>query len=706
MKKILFILFVTLFSGKLYSQVVPDGILFQAIAKDAGGNAANERTIYAIVSIIQGTPNGNVSYSETFQTTSAVDGIFSITIGQGTHVSGVNKLSDIDWKLTPYFINIKIAIAPTVPQPDWNINNSYVDIGTSQLWSSPFSFLSDRAIIADSTKAVTGLVLGGNGGTGVSNIGKTITLGGNLVTKGMGGLTLTTTAASNITLPTSGVIVARDSRDTLSNKTILSPDLIGAPTSVNPDRASNDNSIATTAFVKTGLNTLDSTFNLKTGSDIVGLKTKIAADSLLLATRIKNDSLLLSKTIVDSANALNGRLNTTNLLANTKLNAADTASLSNRINLNKQAIIDSAVSLNGRKLNASDTASLSGRININKQAIIDSAVALNGRKLNAADTASLSGRINNLVTLANTKVNIADTSAMLSPYFKSINDLNINKLNAADTTQILKMYAKKFSKDVPVKLSIGKSLGKYLNGDTVRATGMTLDDFLSDISTEAIHPMYSKPTVSLSASPSAGDYEMGSNLSLLLTPTFVQNDAGSILSTSYNNITTNTSLGGNSTTIASLTSPQTFGVTVQYGKGAPKNNNLNVSDSVGLINAGSVAASITFNPRYKRYWGVGDNSNITDLILLAQTNASELADNKTKSTFSISIPSGSNKFVYYAYPSSYGALNSLSVGGFESISAFTLISRNIVNAQGLTISYNIYVSNNNFTESISNIICN
>jgi len=54
---------------------------------------------------------------------------------------------------------------------------------------------------------VSGVVVGANGGTGVANTGKTITLGGNFVTSGASSLTLTTTAATNVTLPTSGTLM-------------------------------------------------------------------------------------------------------------------------------------------------------------------------------------------------------------------------------------------------------------------------------------------------------------------------------------------------------------------------------------------------------------------------------------------------------------------------------------------------------------------
>uniref|UniRef100_UPI00333E288F beta strand repeat-containing protein n=1 Tax=Flavobacterium sp. TaxID=239 RepID=UPI00333E288F len=83
--------------------------------------------------------------------------------------------------------------------------------------------------------AVTGILPGANGGTGVDNSGKTITLGGNLTTSGAFITTLTATAATNVTLPTTGTLATLDGTETLTNKTLTSPTMtspvLGTPVS-------------------------------------------------------------------------------------------------------------------------------------------------------------------------------------------------------------------------------------------------------------------------------------------------------------------------------------------------------------------------------------------------------------------------------------------------------------------------------------------
>ena len=61
------------------------------------------------------------------------------------------------------------------------------------------------------------------GGTGVNNGSNTITLGGNLTTSGAFTTTLTVSANTNVTLPSTGTLVTLTGTETLTGKTLTSP---------------------------------------------------------------------------------------------------------------------------------------------------------------------------------------------------------------------------------------------------------------------------------------------------------------------------------------------------------------------------------------------------------------------------------------------------------------------------------------------------
>jgi hypothetical protein len=71
-----------------------------------------------------------------------------------------------------------------------------------------------------STADVTGVLLGANGGTGVNNSGKTITLGGNLTTTGSYNVQLIASGVTAIFLPTTGTLATLTGNESLINKTI------------------------------------------------------------------------------------------------------------------------------------------------------------------------------------------------------------------------------------------------------------------------------------------------------------------------------------------------------------------------------------------------------------------------------------------------------------------------------------------------------
>lgn len=139
------LLLVVLFTtATTYAQIgqSPEGIQFQALATDANGHPAAGRVIYVKDAIVAKTATGTTVYSETFKVTASSAGIFTIVLGKGTYASGVSSIANIDWANGPFFLNLKIAVEPTIPNAGWNVNNEYVDLGTSQFWSVPFALYS------------------------------------------------------------------------------------------------------------------------------------------------------------------------------------------------------------------------------------------------------------------------------------------------------------------------------------------------------------------------------------------------------------------------------------------------------------------------------------------------------------------------------------------------------------------------------------
>lgn len=116
----------------------PNGMLYQAVARDAAGNLAAKRTIYVQTSILKGSATGTVMYSDEHKVSSNADAMFAVVVGQGKFLSGsYSKFSDIPWGNDKYFFNLKISVAPSLPGSAWK--PSYVDVGTSQFWSVPYA---------------------------------------------------------------------------------------------------------------------------------------------------------------------------------------------------------------------------------------------------------------------------------------------------------------------------------------------------------------------------------------------------------------------------------------------------------------------------------------------------------------------------------------------------------------------------------------
>ena len=401
--KILFFIVLLFSFENLIAQSQPSGILFQAVARDASGNAAANRTIYAIVEIREATSTGSNVYSENHQVVSNEDGIFNLIIGNGTRLSGATKFDNLNWRSQIYFINLKVAIAPSLPTPGWDLAKEYVDMGTSQIWAVPYAFSAFKAVIADSATKFGGVLAGESGGTGINNLGKTITLGKSFEIQGLGNLKFNTTGLTSLILPQKGTLVTTDGVDTLSNKLILSPIFLGTPKTPTADSLSNDSTVANIKYVKSNISNqifaLKNQFSSSIDSSS-GLRLKISDTSAMLTNRIKRDTsfLLQKKDTITLSNRIDNLASSTTSGNNLKVNISDTSvmlsnritrdtiSLSNRINTKVNtlnAIIDSSLIVNGKViidsiLTINDSLRVKGNVLVDSNLTIKGKLSING----------------------------------------------------------------------------------------------------------------------------------------------------------------------------------------------------------------------------------------------------------------------------------------------------------------------------------------
>lgn len=112
----------------------PQEINYQGVARDNTGAILATQPIGLRITIHQTTATGPTVYQETHSTTTNQFGLFNITVGSGTVVSG--SFSSIDWGTDSYFIEVEM---------DETGGTSYQPMGTSQLVSVPYALYAETS---------------------------------------------------------------------------------------------------------------------------------------------------------------------------------------------------------------------------------------------------------------------------------------------------------------------------------------------------------------------------------------------------------------------------------------------------------------------------------------------------------------------------------------------------------------------------------
>ena len=310
--------------------------------------------------------NGNVTYSKIQNvTTGKILGRVSAGNGIVEEVATTGT-GDVVRAISPTFTG-----APQVPTPLVSSNDN--TIANTQFVT--------RAIGNISASSVSGVLPGANGGTGVDNTGKTITLGGNLTTSGANNITFTTSGATNVTLPTTGTLATLSD---ISGGSITSGQISGIIAPANGGTGvANSNTITLGGNLATGA-ALTTTGTTGLNASAITLKTT-APSTLILPTNgtiatLDGTETLTNKTLTASANTISGLTNA-NLSGTAGITDANLATISTA----------------GKVLNTATTASSANTVN----AIV--ARDASGNFSAGTITASLSGNASTATKLSTTR---------------------------------------------------------------------------------------------------------------------------------------------------------------------------------------------------------------------------------------------------------------------------------------------------------------
>ena len=122
---------ILLFTLNSIKSQVPQGINYQAVLRNATGSIVQNQNVSIKLSIHQATPDGTVVYEETHASLQTNGyGLVNLQIGKGVASAGI--FSSIPWSTSSFFLQVQS-----------NIGSGFVNLGTTQFLTVPYSMVAD-----------------------------------------------------------------------------------------------------------------------------------------------------------------------------------------------------------------------------------------------------------------------------------------------------------------------------------------------------------------------------------------------------------------------------------------------------------------------------------------------------------------------------------------------------------------------------------
>tara|TARA_B110000467_G_C18267105_1_gene449995 strand:+ start:442 stop:924 length:483 start_codon:yes stop_codon:yes gene_type:complete len=89
-------------------QGVPQGINYQAVARDVSGNPLVNQGVTLQLSVLSDTQNPTIQWQETHTTTTNSYGLFTVIVGQGSNTGNglLSSFSEMDWGVASQYLVI------------------------------------------------------------------------------------------------------------------------------------------------------------------------------------------------------------------------------------------------------------------------------------------------------------------------------------------------------------------------------------------------------------------------------------------------------------------------------------------------------------------------------------------------------------------------------------------------------------------------